>query len=261
MGSLCAYAETELMDHLIGNAFSQPTLYIALSTTDFTNAGDSGTEPVGNGYIREAHAAWDAATARATENTGVITFETASGAWGDIEYWAIFDQEALGGNCIAFGAFDVAKGIVDGNTATIADAEIVVSVDASASGGGWTDVLVHFMLDHVFEGTSYTSPSHFLALSTTTPTDDGPNFTEHAGDNYAREEITAFDAAAAGASENTNLVTMNVPSASWGLCTHLGCYSLVTGGVLLYWGDMTDQTPTTDDTVTVAAGALDLTLT
>jgi len=261
MGSLANYAETKLIDHLIGNAFTQPTLYIALSTTDFTETGASGSEPVGNGYIRKAHSAWDAATGRATENTGVITFATATGPWGTISHWGIFDQEALGGNCVAHGAFDVPKGIVDGNTATIADGEIVISIDASGAGGGWTDVLVHLMLDHVFEGTSYTSPSHFLALSTTTPTDSGPNVTEPSGNNYAREEITAFDAAAAGASENTNIVTMNTPSGSWGLCTHLAVFSLVTGGVCLYWGNITDQTPTTDDVVSIAAGALDLTLT
>lgn len=261
MGSLADFAETELMDHLVGNAYTAPTIYVALSTTDFTDTGASGSEPVGNGYARVAHSAWDTATGRATENTGVITFPTATGSWGTIGYWALFDQLALGGNCIAWGAFDVAKAVADGNTPTIADAEIVVSINASGAGGGWTDHLVHEMLDHLFGTGAYTSPSHYLALSTTTPTDAGPNVTEPAGNNYAREQITAFDAAVAGASENNGVVTMNVPSGSWGLCTHLAVFDALTVGNCLYWGDITDQTPTTDDSVTIADGALDLTLT
>jgi hypothetical protein len=99
-------------------------------------------------------------------------------------------------------------------------------------------------------------------LSTSTPTDDGPTFTEHSGDNYARELHAAWDAVVAGASENTGAIEFNVPSDTWGLITHMGAFDhLTTSGGPLFWGDVTNQEPTTDDTVSIPDGDLDLTIT
>ena len=135
MGSISDYLETELMDHLVGNAYTQPTLYLALSTADFLDDGSGAAEPVGGNYARKAHAVWDVAATRLTRNDGVITFNQASGAWGLISHWGIFDALTVG-NLLAHGSLDVSKDVVSGNTPSFADAEIEVSFDASAAAGG-----------------------------------------------------------------------------------------------------------------------------
>ena len=156
------------------------------------------------------------------------------------------------------------KSVVSGNTPSFAAGEIEISFDASAAGGGWFDYLVHAMLDHVFEGTAYTAPSIYLGLSTTTPTDGGPNFTEPGAGAYARKLHAVWDAVVSGASEITGSIDFATPTASWGLITHLGAFdSLTSGGSNneLFWGNVTDQTPTTDDDVSIPDGDLDLTIT
>ena len=265
MGSLSDDMETKLLLHLVGEtALTVPDKYLSLSVADILDDESGNDEPSGNNYARVQviDANWDVAATRLTANSALIEFPTASGDWGvtDITHWGIWDASTAG-NLIAHGSLDVAKDVVNGNTPSFAIGEIEISMDASATAGGWFDGLVHDMYDLLFRGAAYTAPATFLALSTSTPTDSGPNVTEPSGNNYAREEITVWDAVVSGATENTNLITMNVPSASWGLCTHLAVYSLVTGGDPLFWGDVTDQTPTTDDTVTIPVGDLDLTIT
>ena len=264
MGSVSDYLETEMLKHVLGQGpFTHPDQYMSLSEADILDDGSGNDEHSGDNYSRPQVTAWDSAAGRLTANTSIISFPTASGTWGvgDMTHWGIWDAATVG-NLLAHGALDVPKGIVSGNTPSFAAAEIEISVNTSQTAGGWFDYLVHKMLDHVFEGTAYTAPAIYLALSTSTPADDGPNITEHSGDNYARKLHAAWDAVVSGASENTGAITFNVPSASWGLITHLAALDhLTTSGGPLFWGDVTDQTPTTDDTVSIPDGDLDLTVT
>jgi hypothetical protein len=69
-----------------------------------------------------------------------------------------------------------------------------------------------------------------------------------------------WDAAAAGATENTGVITFNTPSGSWGVCVYAAIYDALTAGNYLARGDITDQTPDNGDTVRFNAGALDVTL-
>jgi hypothetical protein len=161
---------------------------------------------------------------------------------------------------LCYGSLSAPKAVVSGNTPSFADAELAITFSASGAGGGWNDFLVHEMLDHVFGVGSYTAPSLYLALSTTTPTDAGPNVTEPSGNGYARELHAAFDAAAGGASENTGAITFDTPTGSWGTCTHAAIFDALTVGNCLMWMDVEDNAIDTDDTVSFADGALDLTL-
>jgi len=257
MGSISDVLEDELLDHVFQAAatYTPPTIYIALSTADPTDDASGIAEPVGNGYARKAHATWNTAATRAITNDGVITFAQASGAWGTITHYAIYDA-ITAGNMLAHGSLATSKGIVNGNTPSIADTEISVSF----STGGFSTFLVNELLDHVFGNGAYTSPSTFVALSTTIPTDDG-NVTEPSGNNYARIECTAWDVASAGATQNTGATTFATPSGTWGTCVYAVIYSLVTAGDYLAYGDITDQTPDDGDTIWFSAGDLDVTLT
>ena len=256
MGSLSDYLELELLDHVFQvGAYTPPTIYIALSTADPGESGGTIAEPVGNGYARIAHASWNAAATRAIDNDGVITFAQASGAWGTITHYAIFDA-LTGGNMLAYGSLATSKSVVNGNTPSIATTEISVTF----STGGFSDFLALELLDHVFGNGVYTGPTIYVALSTSIPTDAG-NVTEPAGNNYAREAHAAWDVAAAGATENTGVLTFNTPSGSWGLCVHAVIYDAITAGNYLARGSITDQTPDDGDTVRFNDGDLDVTLT
>jgi hypothetical protein len=264
MGSVSDYAETEMLKHVLGEGpFTHPDQFMSLSEADILDDASGNDEHSGDNYSRPQVTVWDAGAGRKTANTSPIAFPTASGTWGggDMTHWGIWDASS-GGNLLAHGSLDVAKGIEAGNTPSFAAGEIEISFLTSAAGGGWFDFLVHAMLDHVFEGSAYTPPSIYMTLSTSTPADDGPNVTEPSGNNFARELHAAWDAVVNGASENTGAITFNVPSGTWGLITHMAAFDhLTTSGGPLFWGDVTDQTPETDDTVSIPDGDLDLTIT
>lgn len=95
--------EAAILDHFFGKAaWAQPTdIFVALSTADPTDAGTGIAEPVGNGYARidTAPTDWNAATGTApvaTTNATTLTFAQASGAWGDITHFALFDALTAG---------------------------------------------------------------------------------------------------------------------------------------------------------------------
>ncbi len=257
MGSISNDLEIDWLDHIFENtAFTVPTnIYIALSTTLPTEAGTNVSEPGSGNYARKAHNVWNAATGRAATNNGVITFNTANGAWGTITHYALYDA-ITGGNFLAFGSLTTGKAVVDGNTPSIADADLSVSVTT----GGFSDYLAHKMLDHTLKTTSYTQPTMHVGLSTTIPT-DAANVTEPSPPNgYERKTHAAWDAAAAGATQNTSVITFATPTGSWGTCVFATIHDAATAGNYLMRGDITDQTPDDGDTVRFNAGDLDVTL-
>lgn len=257
MGSISDYLELKWLDHVFENsAFSVPTnIYIALSTADPTDDGSGIAEPSGNNYERKVINTWNAASSRISTNNGVITFNTASGPWGNITHYAIFDA-ITSGNMLAHGSLSSAKDVVNGNTPSIADTEIEVSVTT----GGFSTHLSDELLDHTFKVGSYGQPTIYLALSTSIPTDSG-NVTEPSPpNNYARKAHAVWDVASVGATENTGVITFNTPSGSWGECVYAAIYDAATVGNYLAYGDITDQTPDDGDTVRFNDGALDVTL-
>jgi len=112
--SLSHYASQAVLNALLGKTSnfgalaSRPTLYIAASTTAPTEAGGAVTEPSGNGYARVATAPsdWDAASLAdpsVAANAADIAFDAATGGWGNISHFAVYDA-ASGGNYIGGGA-------------------------------------------------------------------------------------------------------------------------------------------------------------
>jgi hypothetical protein len=101
-GSLSDYLELKLLDHCFRNtAFTSPTtVYAALFTTIPTDAAP-GTEVSGGSYARVAITC-GAAASGAISNSGAVTFPAATGAWGAIVAFAIFDALTVG-NMLAWG--------------------------------------------------------------------------------------------------------------------------------------------------------------
>ena len=266
-GSLSDWLELELLDHVLktGEAYAVPTdIYVALSTADPKDdkSGIAEVSTVDTGYVRVVMNVWDAAADRATENTNIITFPQSLTDWGTITHWAIFDA-ITNGNFLAHGDFTVSKAAPIGTNLYIAAGDI----DVVFSAGGICDNLANKLLDHVFKvGAGYTPEEHlYVALFTASPTDTGVAGTECANGAYARIVCDVWDAAEAGASENTNAVTFVAATASWGtvawflLLNHLTDAASATN--TLIWGTINPtQVIGIDDEAEYAAGALDITL-
>lgn len=133
MGSFSDFLENELLDHVLGNsAYVAPsTVYIALSTADPTDTGAGMAEPSGFAYARQAVTNnltnWPAAVAGAKSNFNSITFPEATGNWGTITHFAIFDAVS-GGNMLMHGALTVAKAITSGDVLQFPATSIAVSL-------------------------------------------------------------------------------------------------------------------------------------
>lgn len=114
-GILSNYAIPKVLDNLVGtSSFTYDnTLFLALYTTNPT-AADSGTEATGGGYARKAWAA-NAAASRATENTSLIDYGTASAGIGTVGWWGIRTASS-GGSLHAFGTWNSALAIDNGDS-------------------------------------------------------------------------------------------------------------------------------------------------
>lgn len=94
------------------------------------------------------------------------------------------------------------------------------------------------LLDHVLRNVAMTSPTTvYAALFTSDPTDADIG-TEVSGGSYARQAVT-FSAVVSGATSNASTVTFPTATADWGLVTHVGIYTAVSGGNLLFHAPMT----------------------
>ncbi len=259
MGSLSNYLELELLDHVLKTtSYTVPTnIYVALSTADPTEGGGSIAEPSGNGYARTVCNTWATAASRTTSNGIAVTFPTASGSWGTITHYALFDASTAG-NMLAYGSLTTSNSVVNGNVVTFAIGEI----DITFSAGAFSTYLANKFLDHVFKVASFTVPTNiYVALSTTTPTDAGTNVTEPSGNAYARTVMNVWDVAAAGATQNTNAITFPTATGSWGTITYAAIYDASTAGNFLMYGVLgTSQAVVNGNIVQFDAGALDVTL-
>lgn len=261
MGSLSNYAENKILDHVLKvSPFTQPTnIYIGLSTADPLDTGAGIAEPVGGGYVRVICNGWDAAASRVTANTADVVFPEATGDWGTITHFALFDA-ITAGNMLAHGALAVSKAVDTGIDAKFAAGDI----DVVFNSGGLSTYLANALLDHLFKNIAYTVPTNiYVALTTVTITDamTGTTITEPAGGSYARIVCNGWDAAAAGLSDNTAAITFVTATGDWGVCTD-ACLvdGLTLGNVLFYLVATNARNPDVGDTCQFDAGSFDITL-
>ena len=107
----------------------------------------------------------------------------------------------------------------------------------------------------VMRATTWTTFTPYLALSTTTPTDAGTNFTEPTGNGYAREAVT-FSAPSDGVTANSGEITMTASGGNWGDITYAGIYDASTAGNLICYAALV-VTINDGDTLTLAIGDID----
>jgi hypothetical protein len=110
-----------------GTYSSPSTVYLALYTSD-PNPGNSGTEVSGGSYARQSITWASVGTGQSTSNTNTINFPTATGNWGAISYWALFDA-STSGNLLMFAPVSTTITINNGQTyPAITSGELVMAL-------------------------------------------------------------------------------------------------------------------------------------
>lgn len=111
----------------------------------------------------------------------------------------------------------------------------------------FTTYLADNILDHILGKTSYTMPTTWIGLSSTTPALDGTGITEPSGGSYARVPTAGlWNAAAAGVSTNSADIAFATATGIWvsGADLTYGVeWDAATGGNVLAYGALTTPKP------------------
>lgn len=128
MSAMSNYLENKILDHILGTtAYTMPTtVYIGLATASFGEDG-SGTELTGNGYARKS-ASFNAAASGTADNSAAIEFAAATGSWGTVSHFGIFDASSAG-NMLIHGSFTASKVIASGDILKISAGDLDISAD------------------------------------------------------------------------------------------------------------------------------------
>lgn len=108
-----------------GSALTQPNAtYVGLYTATPDPSG-GGTEVSGNGYARQK-GNFSAPASGVIASTGDITFPQATGAWGTITHFGVFDA-VTGGNLLYYAALTSARSVLTGDTVKFPSGQLTVT--------------------------------------------------------------------------------------------------------------------------------------
>lgn len=128
--------------------------------------------------------------------------------------------------------------------------------------GSKSDYLELALLNLVLGASAYSAPATlYVALYTVAPTDSGGG-TEVTGGSYARKSVTnsLSEWPSANPKQNANAITFVQATADWGTVVAFGIFDAVSGGNLLYWGDLTaSKSVENGDTAEFAANGITIT--
>ena len=128
MSAMSDYLELKFLDHFTGTASTTApsAVYLGLSTGSLAD-DNSGTELSGNNYSRKAITFASASSGSIASNASV-EFDPATGSWGDVSNWGIFDASSSG-NLLFHGAFTASKTIATGDILKVASGSLTISAD------------------------------------------------------------------------------------------------------------------------------------
>lgn len=260
------FLENAWINHALKQtAYTKPgALHLALSTVLIGEDGSGLAEPLGNNYSRvtltPGSTYWESLSARQVSNKTLLTYPIASGSWGDIGYWGIYDAPT-GGNLIAYGDLASVKTINTDQTLRIAAGQIVISVPATNGIGTY---LADQLLGHTFLDVTYTQETNlYVGLATGSIPDAGTWTAECANSGaYARVNVNGWTVIN-NAADNTGAINFTTATGAWGLVTnHFISNNAGRGlGDLLFTGALnTSFSPVDQDEVIYNAGAFDISL-
>jgi hypothetical protein len=125
----------------------------------------------------------------------------------------------------------------------------------------FTTYLRNKVLDDVLGTAAFTAPTTVYIGLYTSATGAAGGGTEVSGNGYTRKAM-AFDAASAGASDNTSAVEFDTATGSWGTITHTAVLDASTSGNMLMENALTaSKAIASGDVFRFQAGEFDVTLT
>ena len=251
------FLEKKVLDHILKVAAYIPpaTIYLGLSTADPLDTGAGVAEPTYTGYARKA-ITFGAAASRAITQNAVVTFDACTSGSSIVHSLGIVGCARRGGNRACLGRDAAAKTIVAGNTPSFASGQISVSFNA----GAVFSTIANTILDWLFRGQAFAQPTHVkIAISTTIPTDGGPNITEPSGNNYGQVTQDTWNATTlgTGATSNNGDGVHGSPSGSWGTAVYGVIY--LDANPFVYF-DVIDQAIGAGDTVKYLSGQVGVSL-
>ena len=130
MAEMSNYLENALINATLRNtSYTSPaTVYVALFTSDPTDAG-SGTEvsTSGTNYARQS-IAFSSAASGTTSNSADVEFSQATGSgFGTVTHFGIFDASTAG-NLLFHGALTASKTIAAGDVFKVASGNLSITV-------------------------------------------------------------------------------------------------------------------------------------
>jgi hypothetical protein len=132
--------------------------------------------------------------------------------------------------------------------------------------GYFSDFMENELLDHVFKTGAYTAPTNiYVALCISTPddADTGSTFPGELTGTGAlvRIKCNTWDAAASGATENSQTISFAQATGDMGTVTHFALADKTTLGNAIGWGILSaSRVISSGDTASFATGDLDVTL-
>lgn len=126
MSAMSDYLELKFLDHFTGTASTSApaAVYLGLSTASINDDG-SGTELSGNNYTRKA-ITFASASGGSISSNAAVEFNAATGSWGTISHWGIWDA-ATSGNLLYHGAFTAGKAIGSGDILKVASGSLTIT--------------------------------------------------------------------------------------------------------------------------------------
>ena len=128
MSAMSDYLELKFLDHFTGTASTTApsAVYLGLATASLADDA-SGTELSGNNYTRKA-ITFASASGGSIASNSAVEFNSATGSWGTISHWGIWDASS-GGNLLFHGAFTASKAIATGDILKVASGSLTISAD------------------------------------------------------------------------------------------------------------------------------------
>ena len=122
MSAMSNYLEDALVNFVLRNnpdTFVSPgtVIYVGLIKYYDASVVEAGTltqEVTGNGYTRIQVTGWDASSNGATQNTGAITFPTATGDWNGVS-GVIISNHATAGQVLLHGSLTTFRDVKNGD--------------------------------------------------------------------------------------------------------------------------------------------------
>jgi hypothetical protein len=201
MSNLSDFGERKFIDYALRRqARPASTYYLGLSTGAF-DEGDSASsayarEPSGNGYARRA-ITFGIASNRTISNSSSIIFPQATGQWGTITHWAIFDGPGSTANLVAQGSLTGSINVDSGVTFTIAVGDLDITLSSV-----WALNWANWLLNGFFNASgsvtwsyvsSITQTQNDGVLLTNTGISASAQYRQGTYDYYLAVSPTAFD--------------------------------------------------------------------